>query len=192
MIQSIINTLQIVVIIPLFGMILGALESGLTHFLVKGLGVKATMFIMNRLTFIGVVHHELAHALLALLSGAKIKTVNLFAPKGNTLGTVEILPRGNFIFKSIQLALTAIAPVLMGIISLCIIVNIVGHSYSNMPIWLIVTAAYVFISILVHSTMSTADLKCALRGLPVCAVLIFIIVHITKFNLIKYIGGILK
>lgn len=192
MIQSIINTLQIVVIVPLFGMILGAIESGLTHFLVKGFGAKVTMFIMNRLTFIGVVHHELAHALFAFISGAKVKAVNLFAPKGNTLGTVEIVPRGNLLFRSLQLALTAIAPVLLGIMSLCAIMNIIGRNYSNMPIWLIVIAAYTFISILVHSTMSTADLKCALRGLPVCTILIFIVVHITKFNLLEYIGGILK
>ena len=52
------------------------------------LGDSFTYFIFNRLTFIGVFHHELSHALLATVTGAKVTKIVFFHPDGDRLGYV--------------------------------------------------------------------------------------------------------
>ena len=192
MIEALINTVQILLVIPILGMTLGYLEKIVGNFIAKHIGVKCALFIMNKLTFVGVAHHELSHALFAFISGAKIREINLFKPQGNSLGSVQIVPRGNKILKSIQLTLTAIAPVVTGIISMCTIAYFVSINIEIMLVWQIILIAYLFISIFFHSTMSTADLKCAIKGLPVCACILLVIVAITDFSLIKFIGGLIN
>lgn len=192
MIEVILNTLQIMLVIPILGVTIGYLEKIAGNFIARHIGVKSALFIINKLTFVGVMHHELSHALFAFVSGAKIKEINLFKPQGNSLGSVQIVPRGNKILKSIQLTLTAIAPVVTGIISMCTIAYFLSMNIENMLVWQIILIAYLFISIFFHSTMSTADLKCAINGLPVCTLIIFIVELITRFNLVEFIGGILK
>ena len=66
------------------------------------LGDSFTYFIFNRLTFIGVFHHELSHALLATVTGAKVTKIVFFHPDGDRLGYVEYVTRGNIIMRSIQ------------------------------------------------------------------------------------------
>ena len=192
MIEALVNTVQILLVIPILGMTLGYLEKVIGNFIAKHMGVKSALFIMNKLTFIGVVHHELSHALFAFISGAKIREINLFKPQGNSLGSVQIVPRGNKILKSIQLTLTAIAPVITGLISMCTIAYFVSINIEIMLVWQIILIAYLFISIFFHSTMSTADLKCAIKGLPICACILLVIVAITDFSLIKFIGGLIN
>lgn len=192
MIEALINTVQILLVIPILGMTLGYLEKIVGNFIAKHIGVKSALFIMNRLTFIGVIHHELSHALFAVVSGAKIREMNLFKPQGNSLGSVQIIPRGNKIIQSVQLTLTAIAPVVTGLISMCTIGYFISINIEIMLVWQIILIAYLFISIFFHSTMSTADLKCAIKGLPICACILLVIVAITDFSLIKFIGGLIN
>lgn len=190
--EVIFNTIQILAVIPVLGLLLGYIEKILGVFFSKVFGNTVALFIMNHLTLIGVMHHELSHALFAFVSGATIKSIDLFKPQNNTLGSVEIIPKGNKIAKSIQLTLTAIAPVVTGIISMCSILYFVNINFNSMAAWHLVTVAYLFLSILIHSTMSTADLKCAMKGLPICTLIVFIFELITKFSLIDFLGGILK
>lgn len=76
------------------------------------LGDSFTYFIFNRLTFIGVFHHELSHALLATVTGAKVTKIVFFHPDGDRLGYVEYVTRGNIIMRSIQQALASITGIL--------------------------------------------------------------------------------
>lgn len=186
-IEALINTLQIILFIFVIGYILGILSEILNTVLIKLFGIKTALILLNRVTFIGVIHHELSHAIFGFISGAKIKSVDLFRPKDNSLGSVKIVPRGNKIIQSFQLTLTAIAPVLTGMISLCIIIGLTTSNFQYLKLWQLVIIIYLFISILSHSNMSKADLKCAIKGLPMCTILIFIAEYITKFNLIKFI-----
>lgn len=182
---NIINTLQVLLVIPILGLTIGFIEKAIFRFISKHLGVKMAVILNDRITFIGVVHHELSHALFALISGAKITSMDLFKPKNGTLGSVSISPRGSGILKSIQMTLTAIAPVVTGMISMSLIVWI--GIKNNLDIWWTVILIYLFLSILFHSTMSKADLKCALKGLPICVIIIFIVVSITDFSLVEFI-----
>ena len=104
---AVINTLLIVTILPIIGLILSIIENKTAKILCKLLGVKATSFILNKLTFIGTIHHELSHALFVICSGAKLKNIELFKPdkKTGTLGKVRFITRGQSVIKSIQMCL---------------------------------------------------------------------------------------
>ena len=81
-------------------------------------GNKVSYNLLFYWTFIGVIHHELSHALFGFLSGARIIEMNLYKPNKKTgeLGHVVSVPRGNIFFQGLQKALVSIAPVVMGFI----------------------------------------------------------------------------
>lgn len=150
-------------------------------------GKKAAFIIRNRLTFIGTVHHELAHALFASVSGAKVTKIELFHVRGNQLGCVEFYPRGNVVIRAVQMTLASIAPVLCGALSLSIILWIF-MTYS-LEIWQCVVLGYLFISIFFHMNMSAQDVKNAWKGIPITIIIGYFIFLFTDINLLSGIIG---
>lgn len=180
-IDSAITTLVIALFIPCIGYLIDKVINIVLNTVTKYSSSFVSRFIYNRLTFIGVMHHELSHALFAFITGAKIIKIDLFKPQGNTLGSVTFIPRGNKITQSIQMTSTAIAPVVMGIInSYILLFKALAICNSNFIKGIII---YVIISILIHSTLSRQDIKNWLRGLPLTVIFIFILVFIIKFNI---------
>ena len=106
-----------VLLILLLGICLGFFFSYLRNFAARHNPFGANL--INYITFVGVMHHELSHALLAFLSGAKVTEIKLFRIHHNdgALGYVAYAPRGNFILQSIQKVVTSIAPIICGFIS---------------------------------------------------------------------------
>jgi hypothetical protein len=182
---GLIDTIIIILIVPIFGYIIDKIVDCILKFLVKHFGVWITNFIANRLTFMGTVHHELSHALLAFITGAKITKIDLFYPQGNTLGRVEFKTRGNKIMQSLQLTMSAIAPVILGTCTEYLLVN---YALVNCDvIWLKVIIYYLIISILFHMTMSKQDVHSAVKGLPIVTLIIFIIFSILDINIIHIV-----
>lgn len=109
-------------------------------------------------TFIGVIHHELAHFLLALLTGAKIQSVVLFRlkAKDGNIGEVSFTPRGWNVAQSMQVVLSSVAPMLLGFISLLVLFVVVNPIVTG--IWQIVLY-YVEFSILLNMSLSKQDVK---------------------------------
>lgn len=109
-------------------------------------------------TFIGVIHHELAHFLLALLTGAKIQSVVLFRlkAKDGNIGEVSFTPRGWNVAQSMQVVLSSVAPMLLGFISLLILFVVVNPIVTG--VWQIVLY-YVEFSILLNMSLSKQDVK---------------------------------
>lgn len=177
--NSLVQTLVIVLIIPILGLVIGQLQNIIAKVISRLLGGKIAYIVINMLMFIGVVHHELSHALLALVTGAKIVSIELFHPQNGTLGKVKFIPRGNKIIQSVQLTLSAIAPVIIGCVSEYILITYVLASTESVVIKCVVY--YLIISILMHMTMSKQDIKNAIKGLPACSLLIFIIVSIVNY-----------
>ena len=66
------NALLIPVLIFGLGLVVEGFGNLLTAVISLFFGGSVAFFVRNRLTFIGTVHHELAHALFATLSGAKV------------------------------------------------------------------------------------------------------------------------
>jgi len=178
LIQCLILTLIILSVIPLFGAIINKIITSILAFL---LGLcdhsgRALVFFMNRITFPGVIYHELSHALWAFLMGAKVEKVSLYRQEGDHLGYVSYVPRGNLLLRSLQLALASCAPVFMGLLAEAGIIYLFLNATLH-PV-LYVLLAYIFIAILVHIDMSLQDVKGYLKGMPICFLLVFVIVLI--------------
>lgn len=171
-------TLAVPAAIFLFGLLVEWIGNLLTGVLAAFLGNRAAFFIRNRLTFIGTVHHELAHALFAFLSGAKIKKIELFHVRGNQLGCVEFYPRGNRFVKAIQMTLASIAPVIMGGVSLCVLYYF--WHYQCFEPWHYVLTGYLIVSILFHMNMSPQDVKNAWKGMPVMMLICYVMFYILE------------
>lgn len=168
--------------IPTFGLILGLILKTIYKKLAQSIGYKKAHFIFNRLSFVGVFHHELSHALLATITGAKVTKIVFFKPEGDRLGYVEYKTRGNIIFKSIQNALSSIAPVLCGCLSLFGLFKLI--TLCSLPIWALILVIYAMISIVLHMTMSGQDFKTMWKGVPVVTLILFLLCTIFKIVLI--------
>lgn len=154
----------------------------------RGLGKRFGSRIANlyncEITFIGVIHHELSHAILALLTGAHIQKVCLYRfpwtrkkhkdeMDENCLGYVTYSCRGIFPFPQIQNLLTGIAPIALGTISTFLCGRYILASW-QMGSWLgLFTTAwnylalYLMVSIAHHACPSGQDLKNARVGLVI-------------------------
>ena len=183
---AIMSALLIPVLFILLGKVLDLITLAIASVVSDSLGPELTLFILNNLTFIGTVHHELAHALLAFLTGAKIVRIDLYNPDDHTLGKVEYYTRGGFIIRSLQQTLSSIAPVFCGFLTINILLYVI-FPYAN-AIWQKVILIYLVISVFIHMTLSNQDIKVALMGLPVVLPIIFIIVYINKFDVFIYLS----
>lgn len=82
------NALLIPAVIFAFGLIIEVAGNLFTRLLTRIFGGSVAFFIRNRLTFLGTVHHELAHALFAFVSGAKVTKIELFCVRGDRKSVV--------------------------------------------------------------------------------------------------------
>ena len=96
---------------------------------------------------------------------------------------VEYVTRGNIIMRSIQQALASIAPVFCGALTSAGIYYYLTVYGAALAVWQTVLLWYVFISIILHMTMSRQDFKGLYRGIPVVYLIVFAIVYICKFTL---------
>lgn len=176
--ESLILALIVMLAIPLFGLVLDGLMKILFKVLSEFTSWHFAYILVTRLTFIGVIHHELAHALFRVLTGAKIKKINLFKPQGDQLGSVDFYFRGNFILIAIQRAMTAIAPTVCGAITSSIIIFVL--SSQTLPLYAIILLVYSLVSIVIHMTMSKQDIKVMLKGYPIVFLLVYLVVSIVR------------
>jgi hypothetical protein len=176
--------------ICLFGRLFDIFIQMIVNTIARFFGSSVAFFFSNVLTFIGVVHHELSHALFAFITGAKIMEIKLFTLNGgDSLGHVKFAPRGNWLFQSIQLCLASIAPMVTGFISLWLLYQY--YLVSSLSGVGLVLFFYVCISILLHMRLSRQDISVALKGLPVCFVLLVVFFCVTRINMLSYLYQIL-
>lgn len=177
-VEYLVTALILTFAIPVAGFVIEQLVKILYSLTVSFLGNKITYFIFNRLTFIGVFHHELSHALLATVTGAKVTKIVFFHPDGERLGYVEYIARGNIIMRSVQQTMASIAPVLCGALTS---VGIYYYmSVSTLVLWQNVLLWYALVSIIIHMTMSGQDFKVMWRGIPIVYIIILAIVYFLK------------
>ncbi|SEF80036.1 hypothetical protein SAMN04487934_103200 [Eubacterium ruminantium] len=130
--------------------------------------------IINFLFFPGVILHELSHAFLAVITGAKVTEVALFKKEGESLGHVYFKNRGNRVIVSLQYIFISAAPMFCGAL-------IVWGCWAWILIlpkallWLKILLGYIGASMFFHMTMSSADIKIYIRGIPIFMALLFIV-----------------
>lgn len=144
--------------------------------------------LINYVTFIGVIHHELSHALLAFLTGAKVTEVKLFRinHKDGRLGYVSYAPRGNFIMMSIQKVFASVAPILMGFVS-CGLLYMYILPIAEASICGICIFYYVFCSIILHMSLSKQDIQVMKGGILVVILLFTIVFYVLGWDFVAQI-----
>lgn len=150
--------------------------------LAKRFGAKVANIYNCELTFSGVIHHELSHAILALLSGAYIQKICLYrfpwtrkkqkdTMDENCLGYVMYNCRGIFPMPQIQNMLTGIAPIILGSVSIFFCGEFLLHLWQQEGLKTLIAnpwsylVLYLMISIAHHACPSGQDMKNARVGL---------------------------
>jgi hypothetical protein len=187
MLDALISTILTLLIIPCISYVLNEVVKCIAKILSNIFGTKIAYVILNFITFVGTIHHELSHALFAFITGAKIVKINAFKPSGDTLGNVVFTPRGNKIMQAIQMTLSTIAPIITGICSIYLLYSKV-LTICTKPYQLFIIY-YLIFSILLHMSMSKQDIKCAMKGLSICTVIIYLVYLVSGFSLISFIKG---
>ena len=147
-------------------------------------GRDAAYWTANYITFPGVVLHELSHAVAAKLSGAKVDSVRLFDPDGETLGHVEFTCRGKHKRDiAFQRAVSSCAPVIGCWLSILLFRSVAAWGAGYPAITLL--AWHGSASAVCHMDMSRQDMKNYLKGcvwlapymLAVCTVISYAVGH---------------
>jgi len=178
------NTAAVILAIICIGLFIHFIQFLINLLFSKLIGQDATYIFLNKITFIGVIHHELSHALLAFITGAKVVKVKLFKydEENGSLGQVVFYPRGPFLLRCIQDLFSSIAPTLCGGISIFCLVHFITYN----AIWKYIIFGILIFCIFIHMDMSTQDLKIAAKGIPILIITLFAIFYFTNFSLINY------
>ena len=150
------------------GLILSFFEKIELGFLKKIFGLKAALFFHNYFTFAGTIIHELSHAALCILTGAKLKEICIFEENPERLGHISYCNRGPFFIRAFQDALIASAPTFLGIF----LFYFLFHKLFSEILLFYQKAIiiYLLISLVNHSSMSLVDTKAYIKS---CWILIF-------------------
>lgn len=157
------------------GYLIQLIGEALTAGLSLAFAPKAASAIVNYAFFPGVMLHEMAHAFLAVITGAKITEVALFKHIDDSLGHVNFRNRGNIIVVALQNIFISSAPMFVGaaVVWGCFYwIHILGHSL----LWLKIILGYIGVSMFFHMTMSPADIKVYIKGIPLFIVIVFVVV----------------
>lgn len=130
--------------------------------------------LINYAFFPGVMIHELSHAFFAVITGAKVTEIALFKVEDGALGHVNFKNRGNIILVAIQNVFVSSAPMFVGaavVIGCGLWLSVLPAGY----IWLKIIIWYLMISMFFHMTMSPADIKVYIKGVPLFIVILFLI-----------------
>lgn len=179
--NALLSSALLLLVLILLGMLLGRIKTAILNLLCTLFGAPVGEFIINRLTFPGTIHHELSHALLAAISGARVTRIHLFQLRGSTLGSVQMIPRGGAVLQSLQLCLSAIAPALCGVVTLYLLSQVLYPQTT--ALWQRILILYLCASIFLQMTLSRQDLNMARRGLPLTFFLLFTILFLLDINL---------
>lgn len=174
------------------------LALGLTlQYLLKGI-IKIAGFIsspklvsitVNCLTFPGVAHHEIAHAVMACASGARVTEIKLFEFGTGHLGHVNYRTRGGPVRSSVQHCLTSMGPVLLGPVTIVLLWWMYYMNNWASAGWIRGLLAYLTISIALHMRLSKSDLRNIWHGLPLCLVAACACIWLFRIDVIGFIAG---
>ena len=165
--------------LPLIGWIIhkfGILEYRLFRSLI---GKHLASFLCNRLTFPGVIVHELSHAVMATITGAKVTGISFFDLFRGSLGHVSLVFRGNAFIKSLQKVFSSSAPVLAGCGLSYILFQYMTAMESGWQGYALL--GYLLFSIITHASMSAADIRIYKSGLKVAVPLTLLIAFLAVY-----------
>lgn len=181
--------LIITLIIPAWGLLIYLINTMLYRLISKITSEKVAMIIVNWLTVPGVVHHELSHAALALITGAHITEFRPFWPNrsNGSLGHVNFTAEGPLFTRCIQYTFISTAPVLLGTASTVLL--FLFSQRATLPLHTVILIIYMTFSIMIHASMSLADVKVMLRGIWVLYLAVWIFCLYGRIDLIQALSN---
>ena len=190
-IQYLIWSIESIVFVMAAGYLIGLFDRMIEKALMIITGGTFGCLFINYLTFPGVILHELSHALLAFLTGAEITHIHFFSPNGDSLGSVSIRPRGNFLTMSMQRGFSAMAPAFCSLLWLYFLKEFLYPYALNRPL-IMLLFVYLCVAVVLHASLSDADIRVGLKGFPGCLIITFLVLYVGKIypgNLyMKYFG----
>ena len=163
------------------GRAIDILELWQAKILNKFFSQKTTLFICNRVTFPGVMIHELSHALFATMFGAKVTKMRLMTIRDDSrLGYIEYITMGSPMKQGLQHTFCACAPTIMGILLELLLFHMLSNGFIVSNGWRIF-AIYMMVSIGDHMSMSKQDVKNYLRGSWSVFILTYLILLLLRF-----------
>ena len=154
------------------GMILFGLER-LQVELIGSLDRDFAYFFVNFVTFPGTFVHEIAHMILAVVTGAEVNEICMFENDGERLGHISYRTRGPWFMVAVQHSLIAVAPTIAGFALGYVLLGYIfagGHSiWENIGLW------YLVLSLIDHSTMSDSDLEHYFQGVWIFILPVFLL-----------------
>lgn len=140
-------------------------------------GARRVDILEGHLTFPGVVYHECSHALFAMLFGAKVTGMSVIPVReedgSTTLGSVTFITRGSAPLRSLQMAMSAVAPAITGFAGMAALILLAFPACTAWWHW--VLAVYAFICLLFHSELSDQDVRTGRKGIPFLVVLLLLV-----------------
>lgn len=175
-----IYTIMILLSVIIIGAVFDIIEVYQIRILRKLFGGKVASFICNRLTFPGIVVHELSHAVFASMLGASVTKIKLISLRNDgRLGYVEYITRGRKMMQGLQHAWSSCAPTIVGMILEYALFSMF-HVAASLPQKLIII--YFIISIADHMSMSKQDIMNYIRGSWAIAAILYIVLLILRLN----------
>ncbi|MCR4716921.1 MAG: hypothetical protein K5656_07045 [Lachnospiraceae bacterium] len=175
--------LVVAVVLPFLviavGYIIGLIGEALGVILGMALHPKVSHVLINYVFFPGVMLHELAHAFLAVLTRAEITEVALFKHEGESLGHVTFRNRGNKVMVALQNIFASSAPMWIGGVVVYGCFYWIGILPKDL-LWLKIILGYIGVSMFFHMTMSSADIKVYIRGIPLFIPMLFLVVLVLR------------
>ena len=191
------NTLKMFAITTLPFLAIGFFMNFCTNFLRNKFAISMGNKLFVYFTFIGVVIHELSHALMCIIFRHQITELVLFSPKKDgTLGYVMHKYNPNSLYQRMGCFFIGIAPLFGGIISIYYLSIFLlpsdvstkfTYEYSPFLIFDVLLSKsfyldyksyvwmYLMFSISLHITLSGADLKGAITGLVSLIVVLLLV-----------------
>lgn len=177
---------QLYVLLIFIGMCIAiqALRKLTLQIVVQNQSVRFASLYDTKITFIGVIHHEIGHALLAILTGAKVLKIQLIK-RGDRLGAVYFRPRGPKLIRDIQMTIVQIGPILFGSCQLLLISMYIqkNESLLNFRNWIFWVLMLVIQQIVYHMQLQKQDIRNLMKGVVPQAIILYLVIYVANINI---------
>ena len=150
--------------------------------------------VINRLTIIGTLQHELGHAIFAVIFGARLTKFQILPDKRQgTLGQVQYITRGPRWLQNIQSTISQLGPIILGQIVLTALPYVKDwvvdkYSVSGFTGYAInLLFLYIMCCIVIHMQLQKQDIRVMFKGLIQTSIIFicFIFIINLKYELIE-------
>lgn len=157
-------------------------------------GQTIQCLVVNRLTILGTLQHELGHAIFAVIFGARLTKFQILPDKRQgTLGQVQYITRGPRWLQNMQQTIASLGPIILGQIVLTALPYIKDSVIERYKISGFTGQAinllflYIMCCIVIHTQLQKQDIRIMMKGLIQTSIIFicFIFIINLKYEIIE-------